>query len=185
MLRPSSQPFSKRLFFRCAWCLDQTFACPSLVRLSFRVWVCSSLVPPWVAAALNFHPVAFCPTFPNWTGSGHFWLVFGCLFQSSIFGTAGFCLCLGFVFFQYCFWHFQSTGLSQTAFMLFLGPMDPKDNLVIKVSFSFEPKFSWGSARIMWVQTRNWFGFKQMEFPKNISNQKRIEKNSLEFKKIT
>lgn len=52
--------------------------------------------------------------------------------------------------------------------------------------FSFEPKYPWGSARIMWVQTRNWFEFKKyLEFKeKNILNQNTIDKNSLRFKKI-
>ena len=63
LVRPANSPFSKGLFFKCVWCLDQTFACSSLVRCSFKNWAWSSEVPPWLAAAWTFSSNDIFPNF--------------------------------------------------------------------------------------------------------------------------
>ena len=170
LLMPSSSPFSKGLFFKCVWCLDQTFACSSLVRLSFKVWACSSLVPPWVAAALIFSSSDILPNFSKLDLFRSFLdLALAAFSKAAFLEPVAFFFALALAFFITVFGFFTLLGFPKPmlpffiAFMFFLGPIDPKHNLATKVASVFEPKFHWDSAKPICIETKKMVGIKNIQ----------------------
>ena len=106
------------------------------------------MVPPWLAAALNFSSSDILPNFSKLDLFRSFLVLALAAFSKAAFlEPVAFVFALALFFFSIAFGFFKMLGFPKPwsysiAFMLLLGPIDPKHNLAIKVALVFDPKLN-------------------------------------------